>query len=84
MFLTARPIAALRLGDEISLITAGSGSDGAGDADLRKDGDDPKDDRRLEANNGGSIGKGVVRGVPGLEGAGDAMARLLTLAFDAR
>ena len=84
VFLTARPIAALRLGDEISGLTAGSGNEGAGEADLRNDGEDPKDDRRLVANNGGSIGKGVVSGVPGFEGAGEAMARLLTLALDAR
>jgi hypothetical protein len=84
VFLTANPIAALRLGDEISGLTAGRGSEGAGEADLRNDGDEPNDDRRLEASNGGSIGSGVVRGVPGFEGAGDAIARLLTLAFDAR
>lgn len=30
------------------------------------------------------MGSGVVRGVPGFEGAGDAIARLPTLAFDSR
>ena len=84
MFLTARPIAALRLGDEISGLTAGNGSDGAGEADRRNDGDEPKDDRRLEASSGGSMGSGVVKGVPGFDGAGEAMARLLLLALEAR
>jgi hypothetical protein len=84
VFLTARPIAALRLGDEISGLTAGRGNDGAGDADLRNDGDEPNDDRRLDVSKGGSIGRGVVSGVPGLEGAGDAMARLLALALEVR
>jgi hypothetical protein len=85
VFLTAIPIAALRLGDEISGRIAGSGSDGAGDADLRKDGDEPKEERRLDnAGGGGSIGRGVVRGVPGFEGAGEAMAALVVLELDAR
>lgn len=48
VFLTASPIAALRLGDDISGRTAGRGKDGAGDADRRKEGEDPKDDLRLE------------------------------------
>ena len=77
-------MAAFRLGEEISGRTAGRGKEGAGDADLRKDGDDPNDDRRLERAGGGSIGSGVVRGVPGLEGAGEAMAALLLLAVEAR
>ena len=47
VFRTARPIAALRLGDDISGLTAGSGKDGAGEADLLNDGDEPKEDRRL-------------------------------------
>jgi hypothetical protein len=84
VFLTARPMAALRLGDEISGLTAGRGNEGAGEADLRKEGEEPNEDRRLEANKGGSMGNGVVRGVPGFDGAGEAMARLLTLAFDVR
>lgn len=69
-------MAALRLGEEISGRTAGSGSEGAGEADRRNEGDEPKDDRLLDAMIGGSIGRGVVRGVPGLEGAGEAMAKL--------
>jgi hypothetical protein len=68
-------MAAFKLGDEISGRTAGRGKE-AGEADLRNDGDEPNDDRRLEST-GGSIGRGVVRGVPGFEGAGDAIARLL-------
>lgn len=84
MFLTAIPIAALRLGDEISGLTAGSGSEGAGEAERRNDGDEPKDDRRLDVMIGGSIGRGVAKGVPGFEGAGEAMAMLVVLTFDAR
>ena len=77
-------MAALRLGDDISGRTAGSGKEGAGDADRRKDGDEPKDDRRLEPIAGGSIGRGVVSGVPGFDGAGEAMASPLARAFDGR
>lgn len=77
-------MAAFKLGELISGRTAGSGSDGAGDADRRTAGDEPKDERRLEAVGGGSMGKGVVIGVPGFEGAGDAMASPLALAFDVR
>jgi hypothetical protein len=80
VFRTANPIAAFKLGDEISGLTAGRGRDGAGEADRRKEGDEPKDDRRLEVMAGGSIGNGVVSGVPGFEGAGEAMARVLALA----
>ena len=75
-------MAALRLGEDISGLTAGNGNDGAGDADLRKDGEDPKDDRRLEPIAGGSMGRGVVRGVPGFDGAGEAIARPLVLVLD--
>jgi hypothetical protein len=83
VFLTPKPIAALRLGEEISGLTAGSGRDGAGEADRRNEGDEPKDDRRLlPVNVGGSIGRGVVSGVPGFDGAGEAIARLFELAFD--
>ena len=85
VFLTPKPIAAFRLGDESSGRTAGRGSEGpgAGDAERWNDGDDPNDDRRLCEIAGGSIGRGVVRGVPGLEGAGDAMASF-SLALDGR
>jgi hypothetical protein len=81
---TAKPIAALRLGEEISGRIAGSGNDGAGDADRLNDGDEPKDERRLWViAGGGSMGSGVVSGVPGLDGAGEAIGALLALALDA-
>jgi hypothetical protein len=85
VFFTPKPIAAFKLGEEISGRIAGSGSEGpvAGDADRRNDGDDPNDDRRLCENAGGSIGSGVVRGVPGFEGAGDTIASF-SLAFEER
>ena len=84
MFLTANPMAAFRLGEDISGRTAGSGSEGAGDADLLKEGDEPKEDRRLVViAGGGSIGRGVVNGVPGLDGAGDAIAAFPALVVDA-
>ena len=83
-FRTDRPIAALRLGEEISGLTAGRGNDGAGEADLRKDGDEPKDDSRLERAGGGSMGIGIVNGVPGFEGAGEAIAAPLVLEAEAR
>lgn len=76
-------MAALRLGEEISGRMAGSGKEGAGDADLRNDGDEPNDDRRLDKA-GGSMGSGVVKGVPGFDGAGEAIAAPLALAFEAR
>jgi hypothetical protein len=78
-------MAAFKLGDEISGRTAGSGSDGpgAGDAERRKDGDDPNEDRRLCEIAGGSMGRGVVRGVPGFEGAGEAITSF-SLAFEGR
>lgn len=84
VFRTARPIAAFRLGEEISGRTAGNGSDGAGDADLRTAGDDPNDERLLDIVSGGSIGRGVVMGVPGLEGAGEAIASPVALVVEAR
>jgi hypothetical protein len=84
VFLTPRPIAALRLGDEISGRTAGKGNEGAGDAERLNEGDEPNDDLRLPDMTGGSIGKGVVKGVPGFEGAGEAIAKPDALAFDVR
>lgn len=53
--------------------TAGNGRDGAGEADRRIDGDDPKDERRLCDTGGGSIGSVIVLGVPGVDGAGEAI-----------
>lgn len=79
---TARPIAAFKLGEETSGLTAGSGSDGAGEAERRIAGDEPNDDRRLEAVAGGSMGRGVVIGVPGFEGAGEAIASPEALAVE--
>ena len=84
VFRTAIPIAALRLGEDISDRTAGRGSDGAGDADRRNAGDEPNEERLLEVVIGGSIGRGVVMGVPGFDGAGEAIARPLALVEDAR
>ena len=84
VFLTPRPIAAFKLGDEISARTAGKGKEGAGEADRLKEGEDPNEDLRLPDTTGGSIGSGVVRGVPGLDGAGDAIAMPAALAFDVR
>lgn len=50
-------------------ITAGSGIDGAGDADRLME---PNDDLRLWLTTlGGSIGKASVVGVPGADGAGE-------------
>lgn len=81
-------MAAFRLGEEISGRTAGKGKDedGAGEAERRIAGDvwEPKDERLLETVGGGSMGRGVVMGVPGFEGAGEAMASPLALAEEAR
>ena len=52
-------------------LTAGNGREGAGDADLRTDGDEPKDDRRLCEINGGFMGSARDVGVPGIDGAGE-------------
>jgi len=77
-------MAALRLGDEISGRTAGKGNEGAGDAERRNEGEDPNDDLRLPDTAGGSMGNGVVNGVPGLEGAGEVMVRPEVLALEVR
>jgi len=55
-------------------LTAGKGKEGAGDTDLRIDGEEPNDERRLWVTAGGFIGKARAVGVPGVEGAGDATA----------
>lgn len=47
VFLTPKILAPNGLGEFSIGLTAGNGIDGAGDADLRMDGDEPKDDRRL-------------------------------------
>lgn len=55
-------------GDASMGITAGSGSEGAGDADRR----DENEDRRLWLTTlGGFMGSGNDVGVPGAEGTGD-------------
>lgn len=82
VFRTAIPIAALKLGEDISGLTAGSGNEGAGEADRRIAGDEPNDDRLLDAVIGGSIGRGVAIGVPGFEGAGEAIASPAALAVE--
>ena len=56
-------------------LTAGNGRLGAGEADLRNDGEEPKDERLLCVRAGGSIGIAVVAGVPGVDGAGEAIAK---------
>lgn len=84
MFRTARPIAAFKLGEDISGRTAGNGREGAGEAERRIAGDEPKDDLRLDAVRGGSMGKGVVIGVPGFDGAGEAIARPVAPADECR
>ena len=71
-FLTPRPP---RLGEETSNgLTAGNGRDGAGDADRRMEGDEPNEERRLCETGGGSMGRLEAIGVPGVEGAGEAIA----------
>ena len=62
------------LGDGTSKgLTAGNGREGAGDAERRIDGDEPKEDRRLCETGGGSIGRFEGIGVLGVEGAGEAI-----------
>ena len=58
--------------------TAGKGIEGAGEADLRTDGEEAKDERRLCVNTGGFIGSAKDVGVPGIDadGAGEAGAML--------
>ena len=62
--------------DGVHVHAAGNGIDGAGDADLRMDGDDmaPKEERRLcEVGGGCMAGKAKDWGVPGIEGTGEPM-----------
>lgn len=64
------------MGDEDGL-TAGSGNAGDGEADrLNAEvddcaGDPEKEERRLEENGGGFIGRDIEVGVPGVDGVGD-------------
>ena len=55
--------------------TAGKGIDGAGEAERRMEGEEPKEDRRLCEIVGGFMGKASDVGVPGIEGPGEAGAR---------
>ena len=76
VFLTPRPPIAPRLGDEISIgLTAGRGSEGAGEAERRIDGEEPNEERRLCDTAGGSIGNEAVMGVPGFDGTGEPTER---------
>ena len=54
-------------------MTAGSGSEGAGDGDLRRDGEELKDERRDCVRAGGFIGNASELGVPGADGSGEAI-----------
>ena len=57
-----------RLGEFAEGITAGKGSDGAGETDLLIDGDEPNDDRLLcDVGAGGFIGNARLCGVPGTD-----------------
>jgi len=70
MLRTPRPVCIF--GDSSIGFTAGSGIDGAGEVDLRSDGDELNDERRLCAITGGFIGNDKEVGVPGVDGMGDA------------
>jgi hypothetical protein len=67
------PVARLPMLGELGM-TAGSGMDGAGEADRRIDGEEPNDDRRLCEVGGGFIGRARDWGVPGADGAGEPPA----------
>lgn len=58
-------------------MTAGKGMEGAGEAERRIEGEEPKEDRRLCDVGGGCIdGRASDCGVPGIDGTGDPMAML--------
>ena len=58
-------------------MTAGKGSEGAGDADRRIEGEEPNEDLLLWLIAfGGFIGRAKEVGVPGQEGAGDPIVLL--------
>jgi hypothetical protein len=61
------------LGEKSIGFTAGSGSAGDGDVDRRRDGEELKELRRLAVSIGGFIGSENDVGVPGVDGAGDAI-----------
>lgn len=71
-FLTPSPLRTLGDGTS-SGFTAGSGKDGAGEAERRIDGEEPKEDRRLWDTGGGSMGRFEAMGVPGVDGAGEVI-----------
>jgi len=66
-------------------ITAGSGIDGAGEADRRMEGEDPKDVRRL-CDVGGAciVGSTSDCGVPGIDGTGEPIVRAESPTNEAR
>jgi len=65
-------------------MTAGRGMDGAGEADRRIDGDEPKDERRLcDVGGGCMVGRARDCGVPGIDGTGDPIARFGSAANEA-
>ena len=74
-FLTPRLPIRYGFGEFSMGLTAGKGIDGAGDAERRIDGDEPKEEHRLCPMGGGFIGNASVPGVPGTEEAGDAGAK---------
>jgi hypothetical protein len=56
-------------------MTAGSGIEGAGEAERRIDGDEPKDERRLcDVGGGCMVGRASDCGVPGIDGTGEPIA----------
>lgn len=58
--------------------------DGAGEADRRMDGDDPKEERRLCEVGGGCIcGNASDCGVPGIDGTGEPIAKFESPTKDA-
>lgn len=66
-------------------MTAGRGIDGAGEAERRIDGDEPKDDRRLcDVGGGFIVGRASDCGVPGMDGTGEPIVRLESATNEAR
>lgn len=70
-FLTPRPWA---FGEKSIGLTAGKGKAGDGDVERRIEGEELKELRLLAARIGGFIGRENPVGVPGVDGAGDAIA----------
>lgn len=81
VFLTPKLLTKYGLGEFSIGLTAGKGMDGAGEAERRMDGDEPKDERRLCEMTGGFMGSASDAGVPGIDGAGDAGAKEAESAF---